>query len=82
MKVKFELAIQFSPLRFTFMRVSLCGSFLTWGGVKGRGQFSFAILYFCLQKAHNFFSILSFSFAILYFLLQYFNCLANIYALF
>ncbi len=30
--------------------------------------FSFAILYFCLQKAHLFFSILSFSFAKLYFL--------------
>ncbi len=29
--VKFELAIPFSPLRFTFLRVSLCGTILTWG---------------------------------------------------
>ncbi len=36
-------------------------------------SFSFAILYFCSQKVHYFFSILSF-----YFLLQYFNSLANI----
>ncbi len=41
--------------------------------------FSFAFVYFCLQKAHYFFSILSFLFAKLYFLLQYFNYLANIY---
>ncbi len=40
--------------------------------------FSFAILYFCLQKAHNSFSIFSSSFAKLYFLLQYFKSLANI----
>ncbi len=41
-------------------------------------SFSFVILYFCLQKAHYFFSILSFSLAKHYFLLQYFNSLANI----
>ncbi len=40
--------------------------------------FSFAILYFCLQKAHHSFSIFSSSFAKLYFLLQYFKSLANI----
>ncbi len=29
--VKFELAIPFSTLRFTFLLFSLCGTVLTWG---------------------------------------------------
>ncbi len=33
--VKFELAIPFSPLRFTFLHVSLC--VLTWGRSQGMG---------------------------------------------
>ncbi len=35
--VKFELAIPFSPLRFKFLRVSLCGTVLTWGWSQGTG---------------------------------------------
>ncbi len=35
--VKFELAIPFSHLRFTFLRVSPCGTVLTWGRSQGTG---------------------------------------------
>ncbi len=35
--VKFELAIPFSPLRFTFLHVSLCVTVLTWGRSQGMG---------------------------------------------
>ncbi len=35
--VKFELAIPFSTLRFAFLRVSLCGTVLTWGWSQGTG---------------------------------------------
>ncbi len=35
--VKFELAIPFSTLRFTFLHVSLCGTVLTWGWSQGTG---------------------------------------------
>ncbi len=34
---KYELAIPFSPLRFTFLHVSLCGTVLTWGRSQGTG---------------------------------------------
>ncbi len=35
--VKFELAIPFFTLRFTFLRISLCGTVLTWGWSQGTG---------------------------------------------
>ncbi len=35
--VKFGFAIPFSPLRFTFLCVSLCGTVLTWGRSQGTG---------------------------------------------
>ncbi len=35
--VKFELVIPFSPLRFTFLRVSLRGTVLTRGWSQGKG---------------------------------------------